>query len=178
MHRFVWDLRYPTPDALHHEYPISAIYRDTPRGPQGALALPGSYTVKLTVDRRSFTQPLTIRMDPRVTATPAALARQFTLARRITSLMHDDWTALQEVRAARAANGPLADSLRALESKRGPAGAEGLAPLNEQLATLLEIVDGADAAPTTQTEAALAGVERTLRARLSDWARLKAAISR
>jgi photosystem II stability/assembly factor-like uncharacterized protein len=35
MHRFVWDLRYPPPDSLHREYPISAIFHDTPLYPLG-----------------------------------------------------------------------------------------------------------------------------------------------
>src|SRR5438094_7332428 len=43
MHRFVWDLHYSAPESVKHEYPISAIYRDTPRSPLGAV-LPGSYT--------------------------------------------------------------------------------------------------------------------------------------
>ncbi len=49
MHRFVWDLTYPAPDVLEHDYPISATYHDTPRYPLGAAVLPGKYTVKLTV---------------------------------------------------------------------------------------------------------------------------------
>jgi len=61
MHRWVWDLR-PTPPA--------------PRtggggggggfGRGAALALPGRYTVKLTVGGKSYTQPLTLKMDPRM----------------------------------------------------------------------------------------------------------------
>ncbi|HWX24377.1 MAG TPA: glycoside hydrolase, partial [Vicinamibacteria bacterium] len=48
MHRFIWDLRYPPPSALDHEYPISAVPNDTPRGPLGPSVLPGRYTVRLT----------------------------------------------------------------------------------------------------------------------------------
>jgi hypothetical protein len=65
MHRFVWDLRYTPPDALRHDYPMTATYHDTPREPRGPIALPGEYTVKLTVDGKSLTQPLTVKMDPR-----------------------------------------------------------------------------------------------------------------
>jgi photosystem II stability/assembly factor-like uncharacterized protein len=67
MHRFVWDLHAaPTGEARRRggEYPISAIYRDTP-GLQGEWMPPGAYTVKLTVDGRSYTQPLIVRPDPR-----------------------------------------------------------------------------------------------------------------
>src|SRR5205823_76908 len=58
MHRFVWDLHYPAPESVQHEYPISAIYHDTPRSPFGPTALPGSYRMRLTVDGKSFTQQL------------------------------------------------------------------------------------------------------------------------
>jgi len=65
-HRFVWDLHYPAPKATSYGYPISAIAGDTPRVPQGALALPGRYTVTLTANGRSYAQPFDLRMDPRM----------------------------------------------------------------------------------------------------------------
>ncbi len=43
-------------------------------GRGGALAQPGTYTVKLTVDGKSYTQPLTLKPDPRL-ATPGAAGR-------------------------------------------------------------------------------------------------------
>src|SRR5208282_6158394 len=112
MHRFVWDLHYPEPDVLSHEYPISAIYHDTPRYPLGAAVLPGKYTVRLTV-RSSLglesgasgvwgnTQPLEIRMDPRVKTSPEDLRRQFELDQKIADALHQDYEALQQVRSLR-----------------------------------------------------------------------------
>ena len=44
MHRFVWDLREPTPESVAVDLPISANDEDTPRVPQGALVVPGHYT--------------------------------------------------------------------------------------------------------------------------------------
>src|SRR5437763_8166455 len=61
MHRFVWDMHYAPPESLEHEFPISAIYRDTVKYPLGAWVLPGNYTVKLTVDGKSYAQPLVAR---------------------------------------------------------------------------------------------------------------------
>jgi photosystem II stability/assembly factor-like uncharacterized protein len=87
MHRFVWDYRYPEPQAVSYDYPISAIYHDTPRVPEGILALPGRYTVKLGVDGRTYTQPLVLKMDPRIAISGTALHEQFTLAQKIVSLM-------------------------------------------------------------------------------------------
>jgi len=62
MHRWVWDLR-PTPPAPR---PAGA-----PGGGGGGFGsrptvLPGNYSVKLTVGGQSYTQPLIVRMDPRV----------------------------------------------------------------------------------------------------------------
>jgi hypothetical protein len=47
MHRFVWNLRYTDPQAMHpqspYNYPIGAIVGATPLPPQGPLVLPGKY---------------------------------------------------------------------------------------------------------------------------------------
>ena len=67
MHRFVWDLHAaPVAGGRRRggEYPISAIYRDTP-GTQGEWMPPGVYTVKLTVDGHAYTRQLTVLPDPR-----------------------------------------------------------------------------------------------------------------
>ena len=59
MHRWIWDLR-PTPPA-----------RTGPPGGGGGgfgarpTVLPGTYSVKLTVDGQTFTQPLVVKRDPR-----------------------------------------------------------------------------------------------------------------
>ncbi|MGB8593701.1 MAG: hypothetical protein WCD40_20145, partial [Candidatus Acidiferrales bacterium] len=73
MHRWVWDLHYTTPLSLRKDYPIAAIPHDTPRVPLGPRALPGLYTVKLTVDGQSYTASLTVKMDPRVNTARASL---------------------------------------------------------------------------------------------------------
>jgi photosystem II stability/assembly factor-like uncharacterized protein len=59
MHRWVWDLR-PTP-------PPGGRGGRGGGGGRGGLppSAPGTYTVKLTVNGRSYTQPLTVKVDPR-----------------------------------------------------------------------------------------------------------------
>jgi len=59
MHRWVWDLR-PTPTAGGRRGGADIFGRGGE-----ARALPGSYTVKLTVNGKSHTQPLAVKMDPR-----------------------------------------------------------------------------------------------------------------
>ena len=187
MHRFVWDLHYPSPDALRHEYPISAIYRDTPRYPLGPAAMPGQYTIKLTSDGKTYTQPLTVKMDPRVKTPPAGLLQQFTLATRVTGMMHQDYQALQEIRDLRSKigqNPDLEKQAAALEgSSRRPAGDEdededagGLTKLNNDLSTVLGVIEGSDSTPTTQAVAAVGELERRLQSLLATSRELKAKV--
>jgi photosystem II stability/assembly factor-like uncharacterized protein len=66
MHRFVWDL-HAAPQGGgggRGGPPISAIIHDTPLA-QGEWMPAGAYTVKLTVDGRTYTQPLVVKADPR-----------------------------------------------------------------------------------------------------------------
>ncbi|MDZ7716174.1 MAG: glycosyl hydrolase [Balneolaceae bacterium] len=60
--RFIWNLRYPGRT-------ISSDDNETYFGVgAGPTAVPGSYTVKLTIGDQTFEEPLTIAMDPRVKA--------------------------------------------------------------------------------------------------------------
>src|SRR5947208_1769485 len=63
--------------------PIAAVPHDTPPAPTSPWVAPGQYTVKLTVDGKSLTQPLTVKMDPRVNTPPVGLAQQFTLSKQL-----------------------------------------------------------------------------------------------
>ena len=146
MHRFVWNLRYPTPGAVQRDFPISAIAGDTPLEPLGVLAEPGAYVVTLTVGGTTYTHPLTLTMDPRATITPVGLTQQFTLATTIAGMMNTTFAAI--------ARPPP------------PAPKSDLIALNNDLATAYEVVEGADRAPTTQTAKAVAHLEQRLHALL------------
>jgi len=197
MHRFVWDLTYPVPELLSRDFPISAIYHDTPLHPQGATVLPGKYRVKLTVGNQTYTQDLEIRMDPRVKTSPEDLQRRFDLDRKIADALHRDHEALEQARdlhsqlKAAAAKNPkpaLAKSIQSLEAKvaaiEGTEGGYGmrylttpegrsLARLNSAYGTILEQLDTADAAPTTQQEAMFKELEKALAEQLAAWNEIK-----
>jgi len=197
MHRFIWDLRYPPPDSLEHEYPISAIYGDTPRYPLGPSVLPGEYTVTLSVGGKTSAQKFTVKMDPRVNTSPEGLRAQFELAQRITRGMHDSYTALSHVRAIRErihqlendnkatgqanALGALDKQAAVLEGTGGGYGAgflsspegRGFARLNTAFYNLLAIADSADVAPTTQAVAMTTRVEQVLTEELKAWDTLR-----
>jgi hypothetical protein len=202
MHRFVWDLHYPEPDALDHEYPISAIYHDTPRFPLGAAVLPGKYTVTLRVERNGneslggkYEKSLEVRMDPRVKTSPEDLQRQFELDRKIADALHRDYEALQQIRSLRAQVKSLAaapDALKKaaadleanaalIEGGEGGYGARylstpagrSLSMLNSGLSSVLSALDTADAAPTTQQTAMFEELDKALAEQLSAWDQLK-----
>ena len=197
MHRFVWDLAYPAPDVLSRDYPISAIYRDTPLYPLGAAVLPGTYKIVIRTDRGISTQMLEVRMDPRVKTTPDDLRRQFELDRKIADALQHDYQALQLVRSlcsqlksltGKNPSAELAKKIGDLEAKAADlAGDEGgygtrflstpegrsLSRLNTGLGSVLSALDTADAAPTTQQSAMFAALEKALSEQLATWEQMK-----
>jgi len=186
MHRFVWDVRYAPPKSLSHGYPISAILHDTPLEPEGPRALPGSYTVKLTVDGKVLTQPLVLKMDPRIKSTPAELAQQFAMQNLAAVSMDQSFEILEVLRSARAqvaeriskTSGELKAELAefdkqaaALEGAAVPGffgtpqtgkQPENFSTLNQRFGRILAIADSADVAPTPTTEAVARDLETEL----------------
>src|SRR5207249_6448140 len=86
MHRFLWDMHYTPVPNMEPEFPISATYRNTAPTPTSPWAAAGDYTVTLIVDGKTFTQPLTVAMDPRVKASANELREQFDLSWRLYQL--------------------------------------------------------------------------------------------
>ena len=84
LNRFVWNLRYPRPDAIRYAYSIAAVWgRDTPVAPLGPYVLPGEYQVLLSVDGRTYTAALSVRQDPRTNAPTADLQASLGLSQRV-----------------------------------------------------------------------------------------------
>src|SRR5262249_29527373 len=93
LNRFTWDMRYPAPKTLRYgyfgehldyiEYTLAdhSIPGETPREqPNGALVVPGKYSVVLNVDGQTFIQPLSITFDPRVRVSQSDLEQQLAAA--------------------------------------------------------------------------------------------------
>src|SRR5258708_18536583 len=79
--------------------------------------MPGTYTVKLTANGKSVTQPLIVKMDPRVTTSTEGLQQQFTLSKQIYDDIVSATAALEQLRGirVRVAGTPLAAKGGALE---------------------------------------------------------------
>ncbi|HVZ78334.1 MAG TPA: hypothetical protein VG818_10170, partial [Gemmatimonadaceae bacterium] len=89
-----------------------------PQGPNGPMAVPGRYAVRLTIGSWTSTQPFTLIEDPRVTAdgvTTADLHEQFAHNMRVRDLVSEVNQLVARVRAAQArlrgATGAAADTL-------------------------------------------------------------------
>ena len=149
MHRFLWDLRHPVPAGLDRGYPLAQILHNTIPEPNGPAVLPGRYTVRLMVAGRSETQPLLVRMDPRVDAPPAVLARKFAIERQVAEWLTWQSGVLAAARARRGSGEP--DSTEA-----------ALARLGRELNAIYRVVYEVDAAPTAEVERQYARLERAM----------------
>ena len=77
MHRVAWDLHYqPVGDDHDEELEATgAVPGRTYPAASAPWAPPGKYRVRLTVNGKSYEQPLTLRLDPRVKTPAAGLAK-------------------------------------------------------------------------------------------------------
>jgi photosystem II stability/assembly factor-like uncharacterized protein len=98
-HRVSWDMRYPTPLALFFDQSMGAVAAETPFVPEGPMALPGNYTVELTVDGVSYTQPALLKEDPRLDDSAAAMdgmRRQLRLSQQIIAVISASKSAYEQ----------------------------------------------------------------------------------
>jgi len=189
MHRWVWDLHYPAPDAMRHEYPIAAIPGDTPRAPLGPTAVPGVYTARLSANGKSYAANLTVKMDPRVKITAAALQKKFEMETRLASLLSETSQAgtragsirepLQKL--SQQASGAARTSIESFQNKLiavlgAPATSPAplsdeitLARVNRDVAALYGQVWQVDAEPTAAQAEAVAAIERKVSDVMKRW---------
>jgi photosystem II stability/assembly factor-like uncharacterized protein len=105
MHRINWDIRYDDPPVfVHYMAHVTGAYPgDTHWGPEGPLAPPGVYTLKLTVDAKPYTQTVTVKNDPNSPASAAELRAQHDLQMKLYDGAKVSMDAYEQVTAMRAA---------------------------------------------------------------------------
>ena len=142
MHRFAWDVHYqplaglgPGEGALGAvptQLPIQAIPYNTVPAPSTPWVNPGTYTVKLTVDGKSYTQPIVVKQDPRVKTPALAMQQVYSLTRAMYYGAADARIAATKLGAVRQqiaklqAQGAVAQALAAFGQKA--AALEGTPP--------------------------------------------------
>ncbi len=171
LNRFVWDMRYP--DAIR--FPGMIFWAGDTRGPK---AVPGQYQVKLSVDGKPMTENFEIRLDPRLQATQGEIQKQFDLSLKIRDKLTETNNAIIQIRDVRRQideysrrvkdqpnSQPIIDAAKALNAKltaveqelyqtKNQSSQDPLnypIRLNNKLAALGGIVNGADFGPTDQS---------------------------
>lgn len=197
MHRFVWNLRYTDPHAVHvqspYNYPIAAIVGSTPLPPEGPLALPGKYEVQLKAGGEIQRQPLEVKQDPRVHAARNELESSLDLQLKISSVLGKNYEAYHHVKQLRARlselmkrpkEDPVAVAAAELDKKVGALEGEAtpiletptgmsLMAVNDGLTALMALVDGADFAPSEQSFAAFRRVCQGWKEQMGNWEQLR-----
>jgi photosystem II stability/assembly factor-like uncharacterized protein len=192
MHRFVWDLHYARPRAIHYEYSIAAVAgRDTPALPQGPFAVPGRYDVVLKAGGRDYHAPLLVREDPRIHAGDAELHDALMLSLEIGERLEQAYVAAGEAQSARkqlgalkddskvksadailtAVNSLLADSEPLVTGK--PGRTADFSSNSGVLAGIETDLESADTAPTEAQRAVVVEYSANLRRALDSWQNLR-----
>jgi len=168
-HRFIWDL-HTQPLDLPPGYPIAAIYGQTAPVPTSPWVMPGNYIIKLTVDGKSYTQPLTVKIDPRVKTPLLELQKQYDLSDKCYRHLKTVITASAKLNSLHEqigkllpnASGELAAALKktdadALKIENGAPGnkAESFNGLRSSLGGLMNLLQESEMPVTTQTAAAV-----------------------
>jgi len=193
MNRFVWDLRYDDPVQIP-----GAFYAGI--APRGPIALPGTYTIKLTVDGQAQSAALHLLRDPRVNEPEEGLRQKFALSVEVWHDMDALHRAVNDIRALEAKVATLHRRLDGQSAQRkllaqGDAlvtaserierqlmqvdikGSEGNLNfpdmLNEQIYAFEGDLEDADTAPTKQEVETYAGFHAQLEKQLNAWGAIK-----
>jgi len=189
LNRINWNVRFDTPPAFTHDVSdvMGAIAGDTPAAIEGPLALPGEYTVRLTVDGKVMTQPLIVKNDPRSPSTRRDLVQENTFRLNIYAGIVEAWDGYHQAVELRAAiakvldakpSAEIAKAAKTLDAKLaevagtvyrerrfyGPPPATSFVNLNGYLLAHLDAYDYGDMAPNEAMKGAYG----------SDWAKLHA----
>ncbi|MGO9482023.1 MAG: hypothetical protein ACLP05_09625 [Candidatus Kryptoniota bacterium] len=185
-HRFVWDLEYPRPPALEYEFDIAAVWPastvdedngGTPLDPEGPLTLPGEYTATLDVDGKNYTQPFTLKLDPRVHVDMSALEEQLSLAESIDAALEQGvsaYKAAKKILKEKKASESLADSISAIADNDKTS----LSSVVGVMAGLATAVQSADAAPTQGEMEIYKDYRQKLDGLLAKWNKLQDSVKK
>lgn len=188
-HRFLWDMHY-APIEEPVAFPMTAIYENTAPEKNSPWVMPGTYTAKLTVNGKTYSQSFTVTMDPRVKTATAGLKKQHDLsltcyegrlaARKAREAIE---AASKKLKDLIAKNGSQADALsnlaQELNALEGTSGgrrgggnrnnAVSFGSIESAFASLLAILTENDMPPTTQMVAGVAQTQKQLTELQAKW---------
>jgi len=150
--------------------------------------MPGSYTVTLKVNGIKYSQPLIIKMDPRIKTSTAELKKQHDLSMRLYENRKQAIQELNEIRRIRSqlqelvtkATGELLNKLKqfdndaaSLETNSPGSREQSFNRLINDLNTLFGTLQDSDMPVTTQANRAALETQQTFKQLLDKWMILK-----
>jgi hypothetical protein len=143
-HRFMWDLHY-TPLNLPPSYPISAVYQNTAPDATSPWVMAGKYSVKLTVNNKTYTQTFNVKMDPRVKTAAADIKLQHDLSLACYQARLKLQTEIDQMEDMRKRIRLTEAGMKEFNAKE-----ENLKKIQSGLASVFNILQDADSKPTAQ----------------------------
>ena len=193
MHRFSWDLHYDAISGTRGGRGESvAVPHRTYPGPGSPWVAPGVYTVRLTVDGKVLSQPITVKLDPRVQVTSEvqqlfAVTAQAEDHARIAAKAYKDARAM----IAKTTDGARIKKLEEIAPVEAPAAVDAgefggfgpppplppatLANVASQLVGAVMPMQASEMAPTESQLAAFKTVESAYAALMTKWSGLRTA---
>jgi photosystem II stability/assembly factor-like uncharacterized protein len=191
VNRFVWNLRYTSTLMVPH----TVTWGGSPFGP---LVVPGTYQAKLTADGQTQTQPIVVKLDPRVHTTQTALQQQLALLLQIQKVVDAAHSAVIEIRGMHeqllalekhvgSSHQNIAAAAKALDQKAlaiedkliQPKSQSGEDPLNypielsDQMLALGGSVESGYSAPTVAEHTVYNLLKGKIDQQLADWSTLQ-----
>ena len=145
-----WDLHY-APLNVPPRYPIAAVYQNTAPDATSPWVLPGNYNVKLTVNGKTYTRPLTVKLDPRVKTAAADLKTIHDFSVQCYEGVKESMTALSEIEN-------LKKQLKTLIPASKPPLTNNLTAFDKQLSNFETTAQGSTEPSFSRLESALSGV--------------------
>lgn len=205
MHRFIWDVHYqplapvagaaagggrggrggggnagggaPVVGALA----MQAVPYDTVPAANTPWVSPGDYIVKLTVNGKTYSQPMTVKQDPRVKTPSLVMQQVYTLT---NAVYYDAMAAGDAARAAQNLRDQIAkittatgDTQKALAAFDKQISDAGLAAAAGSLSGAMNQLQGADVQPTDIQLKAMNGARANGTAAMTKWAAAKAGLA-
>jgi hypothetical protein len=171
---------------IEPDYPMAAVYRDTPPASTSPWVMPGDYAVVLTASGKSYSQPLTVKMDPHVKMSAVELQEQLQLSQQLCEIRaklepigktFDSLVEqLMKIKEEQPLSNNVEDKLNGLTAKL-----KELAPPNprpgappslhalESVKTLFDVIQGVEAPATNPVKAAVGDVRLQATSLMERW---------
>lgn len=191
LNRVTWNLRYGGAEVRRPPSAEETAFGGPPRGPQ---ALPGSYTVKLTVGDKTFAEVVEVRLDPTINVSLTDLQAQLDLQMKLRDMQSATATALRfldsieeqlkhtETTVKNLNKEPDKELMKALEDylkqivaledrlvrRRDGLGFPGKSQVTNRIGDLFFGLDGANAAPTPYQRQYFQEIQPEFRERMAE----------